>query len=291
MKLTFYGAAKMVTGSNYLLESGGEKILIDCGLHQGSNFCEKHNWEAFSYDPASISAVFVTHAHIDHTGRLPKLFRDGFRGVVYSTPPTRDFANLLLLDSEHILFDEAKRFKFNTLYTSEDVSGLMGHWKGVPYHETITVGPFTVKLHNAGHILGSSFISVEAEGKVVLFSGDLGNSPAPIIGAREYFEGRATYCLIESTYGNRVHEKLPERKDILENVIEDVVKRGGALLIPAFAMERTQELLFELNDLVANGRVPSVPVFLDSPLAIKLTSVYQNYSDYFTEETQRMIAS
>ncbi|PIR88995.1 MAG: MBL fold hydrolase [Candidatus Harrisonbacteria bacterium CG10_big_fil_rev_8_21_14_0_10_40_38] len=290
MQITFHGGARIVTGSNYLLEHEGASILIDCGLHQGPNYCEKHNWNKFPYDPSSILAVFVTHAHIDHTGRLPKLFKDGFRGTVYSTPPTRDFANLLLLDSDHILAEEARRFKFEPLYSADDVGGLMERWKGIPYHESIEVGPFKVTLHNAGHILGSCFISVEAGGEVVLFSGDLGNSPAPIIGAREIFEGKATYCLIESTYGDRIHEKLPERKDILENMIEDTIKKGGTLLIPAFAMERTQELLYELNDLVNNGRVPKVPIFLDSPLAIKLTSVYQNYTDYFTEETQRIIA-
>lgn len=287
MKLGFYGGAKMVTGANYLLEaddpsssSGSTRILVDCGLHQGSNFCERHNWEPFVYPPESLAAVFVTHAHIDHTGRLPALVKHGFRGVVYSTPPTRDAAELLLADSDHILAQEAEHFKKPVLFTTGDIAALMTQWKAVEYHEPVTVGPFTVTFWNAGHILGSSFIVVEAEGETLVFSGDLGNAPAPLIGDPEHFTGNATYALIESTYGDRVHEDLPERKGILEDVIEDTVKRGGVLMIPAFAMERTQELLFEIENLMEEKRIPKIPVYLDSPLAIKLTEVYRNYDRY-----------
>lgn len=295
LKLTFHGGAKMVTGANYLLEWTGDgekrtvKILIDCGLHQGSNFCEKHNWEPFQYDPASIEAIFVTHAHIDHTGRLPKLVKDGFRGKVYSNPATRDAAELLLYDSDHILSQEAERFKKPRLYDEKDVKQLMEQWEGIEYHAPLEIGPFKATLYNAGHILGSSFIVVEAEGKKIMFSGDLGNSPAPIIGPREVFDGEVDYAVVESTYGNRVHERGEERKGILEDVIEDTVAAGGTLLIPAFAMERTQELLYELNDLIEHGRIPKLPVFIDSPLAIKLTEVYRRYSRYFTPDLQEEI--
>ncbi len=284
MKLTFYGGARMVTGANYLLEEGGTKILIDCGLHQGSNFCERHNWEPFLYKPSDIAAVFVTHAHIDHTGRLPTLVKSGFRGTVYSTPPTRDAAELLLADSDHILAEEAKRFRKPVLFTPDDIQALMGRWQGVPYHAPVTVGPFTVTLWNAGHILGSSFLVVEAGGKTVVFSGDLGNSPAPLIGSWEIYDGPASYCLIESAYGDRIHEDVAERKGILEDVIEDTVKKGGTVVIPAFAMERTQEILYEINDLISHGRIPRIPVFLDSPLAIKLTDVYRRYDSYLTHD-------
>lgn len=290
MKLTFYGAAKIVTGSNYLLESGGEKILIDCGLQQGSSFCERQNFDPFAYDPKEISAIFITHAHIDHTGRLPKLFKDGFRGKVYSTFPTRDFAELLLLDSEHVLDQDAERWKLPKIYSTDDVLKLMELWDGVEYHEKIKLKNFEVEFYNAGHILGSSFLVVKAEGKKIVFSGDLGNSPAPIIGMKEFID-EADYCLMESTYGNRVHEKATERKEILEDLIEDTVKAGGVLMIPAFAMERTQELLFEINDLVENGRIPRAPVFVDSPLAIKLTVVYKKYERYFEKGTQALIQS
>lgn len=289
MKLTFHGGAGEVTGANYLLESGSTRILIDCGLHQGANFCEKHNWEPFSYDPKTVNAVFLTHAHIDHSGRLPKLIKDGFRGTVYSTPPTRDFANLLLLDSEHMLIEAAERFKLPTLYGVREIEELMAHWKGLKYHEFVQIGPFKITLYNAGHILGSTSYLVECEGRKIVFSGDLGNSPAPIIGPYELFkeEDEIDYCIIESAYGNRFHEPVPE--GAIEDVIEGAVKAGGVLMIPAFAMERTQKLLFEINELVENGRVPRIPIYLDSPLAIKVTEVYKKYPEYFDAETRNLL--
>jgi len=295
MKLTFYGAAKMVTGSNYLLESGGEKILIDCGLRQGSNYSERQNFEPFPYNPKEISAVVVTHPHIDHTGRLPKLYKDGFRGRVYSTIPAKDFSKILLLDSEHVLMQDADKFKLPFLYGIREVEELIGgHWEGVEYHTPIKIGSrgqFNVTFYSAGHVLGSSFVLIEAEGKRLVFSGDLGNSPAPIIGKREEMPDDVDYCLIDSTYGGRVHEPAAERKEVLEDMIEDTVKAGGVLMIPAFAMERTQDLLYELNELVEHGRVPRVPVFIDSPLAIKLTEVYKQYYQYFDAETKKIIKS
>jgi len=291
MKLTFYGAVRQVTGSNFLLEAKKQKILIDCGLHQGSNFCERHNWDPFPYNPKEISAVLVTHPHIDHVGRLPKLYKEGFRGKIYSTFPAKDFANLLLLDSEHVLIQEAEKFKQPFLYGVREIEELMAQWEGVEYHMPITVGNFKATFYNAGHILGSAFILVEAENKKIIFSGDLGNSPAPIIGKREEPPADIDYCLMESTYGNRFHEPQDKRRDVLEDIIEDTVKAGGTLMIPAFAMERTQELLYELNELTENGRIPRVPIFIDSPLAIKLTDVYKNYYRYFDEEAKRLIKS
>lgn len=279
----------MVTGANYLLESGGQKILIDCGLHQGNRFCEKLNFESFPYDPKEISAVFITHAHVDHTGLLPKLVKGGFSGKVYSTPPTKDFAELLLLDSEHILLEDAEHLGVPPLYGVREIEELMARWEGVGYHTPINLEKFKITFYNAGHILGSSSIKIESEGKKILFSGDLGNSPTPIIGSREEIPDGIDYCLIESTYGDRVHEDRPKRKELLEDIIEDAVRSGGVLMIPAFAMERTQELLFELNELTENGRIPKIPVFLDSPLAIKLTEVYKNYENYFNSEARELI--
>lgn len=291
MKLTFYGGAGTVTGSNYLLELNGAKILIDCGLQQGTHFLERQNFEPFAYDPKEISAVLITHAHIDHTGLLPKLVKQGFRGKVYSTPPTKGFAELLLLDSEHVLLEDAEKFKKPALYGVREIEELMARWEGVEYHKPFNLHGATFTFYNAGHILGSAFILIENKGRRFIFSGDLGNSPAPIIGSREASPENIDYCLIESTYGNRVHEDLPKRKEILEDTIEDTVKSGGTLMIPAFAMERTQELLFELNELVENGRIPKLPIFLDSPLAIKLTAVYKKYKDYFDEETRKLVES
>ncbi len=279
----------MVTGANYLLESGGQKILIDCGLHQGNKFCEKLNFEVFPYDPKEISAVFITHAHVDHTGLLPKLVKSGFKGKVYSTPPTKDFAELLLLDSEHILMEDAEHLGVPPLYGVREIEELMARWEGVEYHAPINLEKFKITFYNAGHILGSSSIKIESEGKKIIFSGDLGNSPTPIIGSREEIPDGIDYCLIESTYGDRVHEDRPKRKELLENIIEDAVRAGGVLMIPAFAMERTQELLFELNELTENGRIPKIPVFLDSPLAIKLTEVYKKYENYFNSEARELI--
>ena len=286
MKLYFYGGAKTVTGSNYLLESepygNPEKptrILIDCGLFQGTHYGEELNYQPFSYDPKTIDAVFITHAHIDHTGRLPKLIKDGFMGKIYSTAPTKDFAEQLLLDSERLLFKEAESKGLPALYTIEDVNAVMRQWQKLSYHEKIEIGDFEIVFHDAGHILGSSFISIvsKTESKKIIFSGDLGNMPAPLVKDTEPLE-KADYVLIESAYGNRIHENPGKRKDKLEDAIEDTVKNKGTLLIPTFAMERTQELLYELNDLVEHGRIPPVPIFVDSPLAIRVTAIYKKYS-------------
>lgn len=290
MKITFFGGAGSVTGSNYMVESGNTKILIDCGLAQGSKFAEQKNFEPFAYDPAEVAAVFVTHAHVDHTGRLPKLVKDGFKGGVYSTPPTRDFAELLLIDSEHVLGDEAARDNMPVLYTTEDIEALMAIWHGVPYHESREIGDFKVTLYDAGHILGSAAIKVEAEGKSVVFSGDLGNYPAPIIHPTEHLPA-ADYVLIESTYGARVHEDTSKREKELEEVILRAAKEGGVLMIPAFAMERTQELLYHFHELVSQGRIPKIPVYIDSPLAIKVTAVYKKYESYFNADTFKLVKS
>lgn len=287
MKLTFCGGAKSVTGANYLLESNGRKILVDCGLQQGGYFAEKQNFEPFSYNPSEIGAVFITHAHIDHIGRLPKLLRDGFRGEVYSTPATRDFAELMLLDSENILNKEAVREGRPPLYDTDDVNRLMSHWKGVGYHRPMEFGGFKIEFFDAGHILGSAIIKIEAEGKTIVFSGDLGNSPAPIIQSTEKISS-ADYCLIESVYGDRLHEPADKRRGMLEDAIEDTVKSGGVLMIPAFAMERTQDLLYHLHQLFEEGRIPRVPVFIDSPLAIKVTAVYKKYEANFNQEVLKM---
>lgn len=273
-----------MTGANYMLESGSEKILVDCGLHQGGNFAERKNFEPLPYDPKSIQAVFITHSHIDHIGLLPKLWKEGFRGKIYSTPPARDFSELLLIDSEGLLKREAEREGKEPLYTVSDIDGVMQAWEGLPYHKPVKVGGVKGTLFNAGHILGSALVEIKAEGKTVLFSGDLGNYPAPIIRDTETLKA-ADYVVIESTYGGRVHEAEDKRQEVLEDVIEDAVRAGGVLMIPAFAMERTQDLLLHLNNLIEKGRVPRVPVFIDSPLAINLTAVYKKYKDYFDEET------
>lgn len=288
MELTFFGASQEVTGSNYLLETPNTKILIDCGLLQGGRFVNPENYDPLPYDVKNIDALFVTHAHIDHTGKIPKLYKDGFRGKIYSTSPTKDFSEQLLVDSEHLLYRDSMEQGKEPIYSLNDITGTLKLWQGVTYHEKVQIKDFEVEFFDAGHILGSAVIVVteKATGKRVAFSGDLGNQPAPLVKDTEQIED-IDYLLIESTYGNRVHDNPGTRRDRLEDVIEDAMRLNGVLLIPAFAMERTQELLYEMDELVENGRVPGAPVYVDSPLAIKLTAIYKKYSQdpmYFDDE-------
>lgn len=295
IKLKFCGGvAGSVTGACYLLETEKTKILIDCGMFQGSRFTELSNNDPFSFNPSEVDAVVITHAHIDHTGRLPKLYRDGFRGKIYGTAPTLDFTHELLRDSEHVIREEAEREGLQPFYNLDDLEKTFELTEPKTYGEEVIVSD-EVKfvLRNAGHILGSSIIEVfakESSGKVVkvVFSGDLGNYPAPLIEDTEFIED-ADYIIVESAYGDRLHEAVEKRKDRLEDIIEETVNKGGVIMIPAFATERTQELLFELNELVENGRVKRVPIFVDSPLAIKITEIYRKYKNFYDEEAQRLI--
>lgn len=295
MKLHFYGGAGAVTGANYLMECAGTKILVDCGLKQGSRLAEKENYQPFPYKPADISAVLITHAHIDHIGRLPKLYRDGFRGRVFATHPTLDLARINLDDSLHLLKKEAEELGHEPIFGEED---LMECWKlthGRPYHQEIEISPnIKARFNDAGHILGSAVIEIflsEAGKEIkIVFSGDLGNPPTPLLKPTEFI-GEADYVLVESAYGDRLHEDKTRRQEKLRRVIEGVVKNGGTLMIPAFALERTQELLYEINNLVESGLIPQVPIFVDSPLAIKATAVYQKYPDYFNKEAVYLIKS
>lgn len=285
MKLIFHGGAKSVTGANYLLDFGSKKILIDCGLFQGSKYAEGLNYEKFPYNPAEIDSVFITHSHIDHVGRLPKLWKEGFRGTIYATEPTVGIMHAALPDNLSHIKNEAKRDKHEALFNLEDLNNTIALVKGVKYYEKIVLSDdLYVIFHNAGHILGSSIIEVGFSGKKVYFSGDLGNPPMPLLPAPDTFDD-ADYVVMESVYGSRVHEDKKERKNILEDTIEDTVSRGGVLMIPSFAVERTQELLFELNELVHNRRIPQIPMFIDSPLAIKMTDVYKKFSNYLSRET------
>jgi metallo-beta-lactamase family protein len=290
MKLTFYGGTGEATGSNYVLESNGTQIMIDCGLHQGGHYADSENFEPFAYDPKEITAVFITHSHLDHIGRLPSLVKAGFHGTIYSTPATKDFAEVMLLDSEHLLASEAEREAKPPLYNEDDIKSVMQLWHGIEYHAPMNVGGFKIELYDAGHILGSAIVHIEVEGKTIVFSGDLGNTPAPIIKPTEKIPS-ADYCLIESTYGDRVHADVAGRKEMLEKAIIETVQAGGVLMIPTFAMERTQELLYHLHQLFEDKLIPRVPVFIDSPLAIKLTAIYKKHESYFNKETQDLVHS
>src|SRR3989344_3986983 len=263
-KITFCGGAGMVTGSCYLIEAGKTKILVDCGMVQGSRFAESLNADPFPFVAKDISAVVVSHAHIDHTGRLPKLYKDGFRGKVYGTGPTLDFAHVMLLDSEHVIRSEAEREGMQPIYNLKDVEMLFTLVAYTPYDETVVISEdVSFRMRDAGHILGSSITEVflkneKGEPRKKVFSGDLGNSPTPLL-RDAYVEKEADYLVVESTYGDRGHETKEERKDLLEDVIEETIRNSGVLMIPVFATERTQELLFEFNELVEHGRGPIVP--------------------------------
>ncbi len=291
MRLTFYGGTGEATGANYILESNGGQIMVDCGLHQGGHYAEKENFEPFAYDATAVKAVFITHSHLDHIGRLPSLVKAGFRGIIYSTGATKDFAELMLLDSEHLLASEALREHRPPLYTGEDIKEVMALWRGLSYHEPVDVGGFHAELFDAGHILGSAIVKITAEGKTIVFSGDLGNYPAPIIGATEFIDTPTDYCVIESTYGDRVHEGMDKRREMLRGAITETVAAGGTLMIPTFAMERTQELLYHLHQLFEEKKLPHVPVFIDSPLAIKVTAIYEKHESYFNKATQDIAKS
>ena len=282
VKVTFYGGAENVTGANFLLEEvGGVKILLDCGLAQGGNNYMDINWGKFPYDPASIDYLVISHAHIDHVGRIPKLVKAGFKGKILSTPPTRDIAGIMLMDSLGILGKEAKMMKKDPMYTEEDVVRSMTLWQeGIPYHREYKVGNFLMTLRDSGHILGSSMSEFVINGKKIVYTGDLGNSPNVLLNDTEVITD-ADYLIMESVYGDRNHEPHNMSRDMLEDAIEGTVRSDGVLMIPAFSIEKTQEILFEINKMMEESRIPLVKVFLDSPLAIKVTDVYNKYRSYF----------
>lgn len=286
LKITFCGGTGTVTGANFLIETEGKKILVDCGLTQGTKLADDINWAPFTYDPKEIDMLFVTHAHVDHLGRIPKLINEGFRGNIYSTLPTRGLAMPMLEDTAGILSKNTE-FGLDEIYREENLKLTLSLWKGFPYHEKIEITPnLEVIMYNAGHILGSAMFMFILNGKKILFTGDLGNSPSPILPDTEKMTD-VDYLVMESVYGDRNHESRDERRDHLEQAIEDNYKRKGTLIIPTFSLERSQELLFELNNLVENNRIPFMPIFFDSPLAIRLTEVFKEFKDYFNDNAQK----
>lgn len=290
LKLTFCAGVGSVTGANFLLEGEGKHFLIDCGLTQGTKLADDVNWHPFQYVPSEIDILFITHAHIDHIGRIPKLYTDGFRGRIISTIPTMDLALPMLMDTVAIL-GRSKENGLDVMYNEDVVNGILRLWEGVAYHQAINVDHgFTVRYLDAGHILGSAMVEFTYNGTKILFTGDLGNSPSPILPDTEPISD-ITYLVMESVYGDRLHENRDERKKRLEQVIEDNYKRKGTLVIPTFSLERTQELLYEINDLVENKRIPQMPIFLDSPLGIRLTSIYRKSTDYLNEKAKSLISS
>lgn len=289
MKLTFCGANLEVTGSCHLLETAGRKFLVDCGMFQGGHFAEDRNWNAFPFDPAMIEAVILTHAHLDHCGRLPRLVKVGFIGPIYTNPATADLARLVLLDAVDVMRYNEKKSGIPLLFDEGDVEETVRRFRRVDYNQDTSLGDgvfFAFK--DAGHILGSAFIKVHAEDKVIVFSGDVGNSHVPIVKETKPL-GEVDYLIMESTYGSIIHEDPQNRIYLLQEIIIQTIKNRGVLMIPSFSLERTQELLYELDNLVTNKLIPPVPIFLDSPMASSATNIYKDYPQYFDEAAQYLI--
>lgn len=298
-KITFLGAAGTVTGSKYLIEAGGKRLLVDCGLFEGPKPLRLRNWEPLPLGPVAIDWVLLTHAHIDHTGYLPRLVRNGFRGPIYSNPATHELAQLLLPDSAHLQEEDAeyaakkgysKHKEPLPLYTVEEAQAALQQFREIPRDSPFLISPqFSVRPHNAGHILGASWLelAITENGRqtVVVFSGDLGRYDDPILKDAES-PARADYVLCESTYGDRDHPG-GSVEDLLTDIINRVAKRGGAVVIPAFAVGRTQQLMFYLHNLEAQQRIPHLPVFVDSPMAISVTDLYARHPEDHNLEFSR----
>ncbi|HKN61836.1 MAG TPA: MBL fold metallo-hydrolase [Candidatus Acidoferrales bacterium] len=290
-KITFLGAAGTVTGSKYLLEANGKRLLIDCGLFEGSKDLNQRNWNKLSVDPATIDWVLLTHAHIDHTGYLPKLVQNGFRGPIYANQATHELCNLLLPDSAHLQEEDAKfaaKKNYSShnpplpLYTVAESQQALKQFHEIPRADAFTISPeFSVRPHDPGHILGSTWLemTITENGKqtLVVFSGDVGRYDQPILKDPES-PTHADYLLCESTYGDRDHPS-GSVADVLADAITGTVKRGGVVVIPAFAVDRTQLLMYYLKLLEDQQRIPHLPVYIDSPMAISVTGLYEKHHE------------
>ena len=304
MKICFSGGAGSVTGSSHLFEINGRKVLVDCGLYQGRDAKEKSN-DKFLFTPAEIDFLLVSHAHIDHTGRIPMLYKKGFRGRIFCTPPTLDLCKIMLLDSAYIQEQDAERDNRKRarkgeapevpLYTARDAENVLKLFKAKPYNEVFELFPgLKVRFTDSGHMLGSSFVElfIQEAGKepmIVAFSSDLGNHNIPLVPEPSKIK-EADILLLESTYGDRFHEPQENENEKLITIINDTIARGGNVVIPSFAVGRTQEIIYILNQYSENGKLdPNVKVVVDSPLASKATDVFKKYIAYMDSETQEHI--
>ncbi len=291
MRIAFQGATREVTGSCYLIESTDARILVDCGMFQGSYLCESKNFSAFSFDPSTIDAVIISHAHLDHTGRLPKLVKDGFRGKIYCTPPTVQLAQLVIQDAYHIMHEDFKREYRPPLYDEGDMQSAFDQMVPVDYSRHVSIGNLSFRFREAGHIFGSAFIEVEERGGArASFSGDLGNDHVPILRPKAQL-AETDVLVVESTYGNRVHEDESTREEKLKAALLEVHAQHGTLIIPAFAIERTQQLLYEMNHLVEHHLIPPITTYLDSPMAIGATEIIKQYPQYYAKEALTLVST
>jgi metallo-beta-lactamase family protein len=304
MKIQFDGAAQTVTGSQHLLEVNGKKLLLDCGLFQGHRQEYYDRNQNFFYDPKSIDAVVLSHAHIDHSGNLPNLVKSGFSGPIYSTPPTASLGQIMLRDSAHIQEeDSVYANKKNSrrgeppvepLYTTEDAIEACEHYYPVKYDETFSPVPgVSVKFVNAGHILGSAAIVLDIQEngnhKKLWFSGDIGRMDMPILPEPVLPDADVDYLLMECTYGDKPHESIETAYEEFREVIMKTVKRGGKIIIPAFAVGRTQDIVYFLNRMTTNGDVRDLPVYVDSPLAVEASRIFLDFPEYFDQEARELM--
>lgn len=305
IKLTFLGAAQNVTGSRYLVEADNVKFLVDCGLYQEREFVGR-NWEPFPVPPKMLDAVLLTHAHIDHCGLLPKLVKEGFRGPIYCTNATAEIAEIMLLDTAGLQEEDAE-FKKNRhegegrqgpypeipLYTVDDAKASFPLFSPIEYKQTIEIGKgVEATFHDAGHVLGSAMVVVKVrqngDVRTILFSGDIGRWGKPILKDPTLFE-EADYVLVESTYGDSLHGRADDMADKLAEVINTTARVGGNIVIPSFALERSQEVLYYLNTLLMANRIPHLVIFVDSPMAVSVTEVFEHHPELFDDEMAELL--
>lgn len=295
MKIHFCGAAECVTGSCFLIETKEKKFLIDCGMFQGTKEIRERNYSEFPFNPSELEFMILTHAHIDHSGLIPKLIKAGFRGKVYCSTATRDLCSLMLPDSGYIQEMEVERKNRKLqragkppllpIYTSEDGKAAIGQFFGVPLKKTVEIdSDIKFCLNEAGHILGSCIIELWVEGKKLVFTGDIGNKNKPIIKDPDNID-EADYVIMESTYGNRLHTDKEDKEKRLIEIIRETFERGGNLVIPAFAVERTQDLIYYLHRIKNSNIFKELNIYIDSPLAVEATKVFCERPEYYDKET------
>lgn len=283
MLLNFFGACREVTGSNILVEVAGKKILLECGVFQGFKEAEERNYSPFPYDPKTVDFVIVCHAHLDHTGRLPKLTKEGFRGKIFATGPTKELTQLVLEDSEKLMSEEARKDKHAPLFEKDDVSQTLQLFETLHLGEKVEIASgISIMFRNAGHILGSCILELEADGKRLAYTSDLGNTPSLLLDPPDIVAS-ADIVICESTYGGRVHEDQAKRMQKLTEVINKTIAQNGVLMIPSFAIERTQELLHDIDHFCSVEGCEKPQFYLDSPLASKVTGVFAKYVEYMAK--------